>query len=107
VIVATGSEVAPALTARDLLGRDGISARVVSMPSLELFAAQDRDYRDAVLVPRVPSLSVEAGIGQGWERWVDDTVSIERFGASAPGPEVLSRLGITPEAIADRVRTLL
>jgi transketolase len=52
------------------------------------------------VLPRdLPSVSVEAGIRQGWERWVDRSVSIERFGASAPGPEVLERLGITPEAV--------
>jgi transketolase len=70
------------------------------MPSWELFAAQDEAYRDAVLPPDLPSVSVEAGIAQGWERWVDRAVSIDRFGASAPGPEVLERLGITPGAVA-------
>ena len=52
-------------------------------------------------------MSVEAGITMGWERWVDSAVGIDRFGASAPGPEVLERLGITPEAVAGRVRELL
>jgi len=78
----------------------GEDARVVSMPSWELFAAQDEAYRDGVLPRELPKVSVEAGISQGWERWVDRSVSIERFGASAPGPEVLERLGITPEAVA-------
>ena len=63
----------------------GIEARVVSMPSFELFAAQDEAYRDSVLPPGTPTVSVEAGVAQGWERWVDASVSIERFGASAPG----------------------
>jgi transketolase len=99
-IVATGSEVSVALEAAERLDGDGIRARVVSMPSWELFAAQDEAYRDAVLPPGLPSVSVEAGIAQGWERWVDRSVSIDRFGASAPGAEVLRRLGITAEAVA-------
>jgi transketolase len=99
-LVGTGSELSVAIAAADRLDGDGIRARVVSMPSWELFAAQDEAYRDSVLPPGLPSVSVEAGISQGWERWVDRSVSIDRFGASAPGPEVLQRLGITPEAVA-------
>ena len=100
VLVGTGSELSVALEAADRLDSDGVRARVVSMPSWELFAAQDEAYRDAVLPPGLPSVSVEAGISQGWERWVDRSVSIDRFGASAPGAEVLHRLGITAEAVA-------
>src|SRR5207245_6798493 len=107
LVVATGSEVAVALQARAQLWAEGITATVVSMPSFELFASQDRGYRDEVLAPGVPSVSVEAGIAQGWQQWVDRTVSIERFGSSAPGSEVLSRLGVTPEAVAQAVRELL
>jgi transketolase len=107
VIVGTGSELWVALAAADLLVGEGINARVVSMPSWELFAAQDDAYRDDVLLPGVPSVSVEAGISMGWERWVDRSVSIERFGASAPGPVVLEKLGITPEHTAAAVRELL
>jgi transketolase len=107
VIVASGSEVAVALSARELLAAEGITARVVSMPSLELFAAQEESYRSAVLPPGVPSASVEAGLAQGWERWVSSCVSIERFGASAPGPEMMARLGITPAAVTAAVRALM
>jgi transketolase len=107
VIVGTGSELWVALAAADLLTAEGINARVVSMPSWELFAAQDDAYRDDVLLPGVPSVSVEAGISMGWERWVDRSVSIERFGASAPGAVVLEKLGITPEHTAAAVRELL
>jgi transketolase len=107
VLVATGSEVAAALAARELLEGDGVVASVVSMPSLELFAAQDRAYRELVLPPAIPAVSVEAGIAQGWERWVDESVSIEWFGASAPGGVVMERLGMTAEAVAAVARGLV
>jgi transketolase len=100
VVVGTGGELSVALDAAERLAEDGIRARVVSMPSWELFAAQDEAYRESVLPRDLPSVSVEAGISQGWERWVDRSVSIERFGASAPGTEVLRRLGITAENVA-------
>jgi transketolase len=96
-----------ALQARQLLAGDGIAARVVSMPSMELFAAQDQGYRDEVLIPGIPTVSVEAGVAQGWQAWAQRTVSIERFGASAPGPEAMARLGITPQAVVDAVSSLL
>jgi transketolase len=107
VIVGTGSEVHTAVAAAELLSQDSVRARVVSMPSWELFAAQNESYREDVLPPGLPSVSVEAGISMGWERWVDRSVSIERFGASAPGLEALEKLGITPEATAEAVRELL
>jgi transketolase len=106
-IVATGSEVSVALGARDELHAAGIETRVVAMPSHELFAAQDDAYRAGVIPPDIPSVSVEAGIAQGWERWVDRSVSIERFGASAPGALVLERLGMTPAAVVAAVRELV
>jgi transketolase len=107
ILVATGSEVAVALEARTLLAAQGASAAVVSMPSWELFAAQDAGYREAVLAPGVPKVSIEAAATLGWERWVDRAIGVDRFGASAPGGEVLARLGITPQAAADAVRELL
>ena len=107
VIVGTGAEVGVALAAADLLAAKGVAARVVSMPSWELFEAQDDDVRDAVLPVALPSVSVEAAITMGWERWVDSAVGIDRFGASAPGPVVLEKLGITAQAVAARVTELL
>ncbi|MGH2649613.1 MAG: transketolase [Actinomycetota bacterium] len=107
VLVATGSEVHVALRAREVLGGDGISARVVSMPSWELFGRQDGAYRDEVLPPRYPRLAVEAGRDLGWCRWADDVVSIDRFGASAPGPVLFEKFGFTPENVASRARRLL
>ncbi len=107
VIVGTGAEVHVALAAADLLAVDGVAASVVSMPSWELFAAQDDAYREQVLPPELPSVSVEAGITMGWERWVDSAVGIDRFGASAPGAQLLEQFGITGEAVAERVRALI
>jgi len=107
VLVGTGAEVHTALGAADLLAQDGVRARVVSMPSWELFEEQDEAYRDEVLPPGLPSVSVEAGITLGWDRWVDRAVGIDRFGASAPGTEVLERLGINPEHVAEVVREVL
>jgi transketolase len=104
VIIATGSEVAVALAAREELD---IPVRIVSMPSWELFEAQDDDYQESVLPVDLPTVSVEAGIRQGWERYADAIVSIDRFGASAPGATVLEQLGITPEIVAAQVRELL
>jgi transketolase len=106
-IVGTGSEVSLALEARELLAGEGIATRVVAMPSWELFAAQDQAYRDSVLTPGQPKVSVEAGIAMGWAQWVDRSVSIERFGASAPGEIVMRELGMTPEHVAATVRELL
>ena len=77
------------------------------MPSWELFAAQDADYRAQVLPAGVPRVSVEAATTFGWERYADRCVGIDRFGASAPGAEVLQRLGITPVAVAEAARSLL
>ncbi len=107
VVIATGSEVGVALEAQEKLAADGVAVRVVSMPSWELFEAQDESYRAEVLPPGVPTVSVEAGISLGWERYADASVSIDRFGASAPGAEVLDRLGINAGAVAAAVNELL
>jgi transketolase len=80
---------------------------VVSLPSWELFALQSGDYRDEVLPPGVPRLAVEAAASFGWERYADDVVAIDHFGASAPGAEVLKHFGYTPNNVAARARTLL
>ncbi len=107
ILIGTGSEVHVCVEAARLLAADDIAVRVVSMPSWELFAEQDDDYQDEVLIPEAPTLAVEAGSSFGWERWADDVVAIDRFGASAPGGEVLERLGFTPDNVADRARELL
>jgi transketolase len=111
VLLATGSEVSVALEAARTLAADGVAARVVSMPCWELFADQPTSYRDEVLPPDCGArLAVEAATSFGWERWTGtrgDVVSIERFGASAPGATVLEELGFTPENVAARARVLL
>ncbi len=108
VLVASGSEVALCLAARDRLAVEGVTGvRVVSMPSWDLFAAAGAAYGAEVFPAGVPVLAVEAAAGLGWERWAHDVVALNRFGASAPGGEVMRRLGFTPEAVADRARALL
>jgi transketolase len=110
VIIATGSEVSVALEAREILGRDRV--RVVSMPSQELFLKQDQAYRDSVLPPDVwARMAVEAAVPQGWHRFVGplgEVVAIEnRYGASAPGPELMEHYGLTGPRVAERAKALL
>jgi transketolase len=105
VLIGTGSEVALCVDAVDLL--PGLSVRVVSMPSWDRFAAQPDDYRERVLPADVPTLAVEAGATFGWERYADDVVGIDHFGASAPGPVALANFGFTAENVAARARALL
>jgi transketolase len=107
VIVATGSEVWVAIAAAEQLEAEGIGTRVVSMPSWELFEQQDDDYHDEVLPAELPSVSLEAAVTMGWSKWVDTSIGIDRFGASAPGEVVLEKLGITADAAAEKVRELL
>jgi transketolase len=111
VLIATGGEVAPTLAAGEALGREGQRVRVVSMPCIELFEAQDPAYRDSVLPPVVRArLAVEAGVSLSWWKWVGDAgdvLGIDRFGASAPGTTVLEKFGFTPESIAQRARAVI
>ena len=111
IIIATGSELSLALEARERLQQDGTPTRVVSMPCCELFAEQDESYRNEVLPPTVTArLSVEAGARLGWDRWVGsrgDCVSIDRFGASAPGDVALKELGFNVEHVVARARSLV
>ena len=111
ILIASGSELHPALAAQDLLlAESSVDARVVSMPSWELFREQPQDYRDAVLPPQITHrLAVEAGAAMGWCEWVGgegDVISQNHFGASAPGEENFKQFGFTAEHIAARVRTM-
>ena len=111
LLVATGSEVGPALAAADLLAVEGVSARVVSMPSRGRFLAQDDAGRAAVLPPAVRArVVVEAGVGQGWEGIAGphgELVVMRSFGASAPAPDLFAHFGFAPAAIADAARRSL
>ncbi|WP_084477407.1 transketolase [Actinokineospora enzanensis] len=108
VLIGTGSELQIAVEAREVLAKDGISARVVSMPSVELFDAQDKSYRDSVIPPSVKArVVVEAGIAQPWHRFAGDAgeiVSIEHFGASADYQTLYREFGITTEAVVAAAR---
>ncbi|HEX3789461.1 MAG TPA: transketolase [Pseudonocardiaceae bacterium] len=103
VLIATGSELQLAVTAREALQADGIPTRVVSMPCVEWFEAQDAAYRDSVLPPTIKArVSVEAGIAQPWYRYVGDTgeiISIEHFGASADVTTLFREFGFTSDAV--------
>jgi transketolase len=107
VLVGTGSEVALCCEAAALLSGDGIRARVVSMPSWERFERCDRTYREQLLPADVPVLSVEAATTFGWARWSHDQIGIDRFGASAPGAQVMRELGFDATHIAQRARDLM
>jgi transketolase len=111
ILIATGSEVEVALGAQKLLQARGIVARVVSMPSWELFEAQSQEYRDAVLLPAVTTrLAIEAGSPLGWHKYVGsrgDVVGVNRFGASAPAKVLFEKFGFTAAAVAARAQQLL
>ncbi|MBX3284332.1 MAG: transketolase, partial [Actinobacteria bacterium] len=106
-LVGTGSEVWVCLDAARTLADDGLRVRVVSMPCWEDFDEQDEAYQAEVLPGAVPTLAVEAGVSFGWDRWADETVAIDRFGASAPGDVALRELGISPSHVAERAHALL
>ena len=107
ILIGTGSEVSLCLEAAEILAREAIGVRVVSMPSWDRFEQQPIDYRSMVLPIGVPTVSVEAGSTIGWSRYADDCIGIDRFGASAPGPVVLENLGINVPHICDVVRLKL
>jgi len=111
ILIASGSEVDLIVAARQTLEAQHIAVRLVSMPSWELFEAQPRAYRDAVLPPSVHArLAVEAGVTQGWHRYVGDrgdVIGVDCFGASAPGSVVMREYGFTVENICQRALALL
>jgi transketolase len=110
VLMGSGSEVQIAAEAQSMLESEGVRVRLVSAPSLELFAQQPASYRDLVLPAGVPRIAVEAASPMSWYRWVGDRgviVGIERFGASAPFERIYEGLGLTPERVVEEARTLL
>ncbi|MFC4319532.1 transketolase-like TK C-terminal-containing protein, partial [Rhizobium alvei] len=103
-IFASGSEVEIALKAKELLAAKSVAARVVSVPSFELFEEQSADYQASVLGTAKVRVAVEAGIRQGWDRFIGSDglfVGMKGFGASGPYKELYKYFGITPEAVAD------
>jgi transketolase len=111
VLIATGSEVHLVLQAQQVLTADGIDARVVSMPSWELFREQPIGYRNEVIPPSVKArLAVEAGSPLGWRDWVGDSgdvVGITTFGASAPHKILFERYGFTVNHVVERAKKLI
>ena len=111
ILIAAGSEVPLALGAYEQLAQQGIAARVVSMPSWELFDQQPQAYRDAVLPPAVTArLAIEAGVPQGWHRYVGlagQVIGLERFGASAPFKVLFEHFGFTVENVVARALAIL
>ncbi|HXY28750.1 MAG TPA: transketolase [Acidimicrobiales bacterium] len=107
VLVGTGSEVQHCVAAAATLQASGVAAQVASFPCWEWFARQPEDYRAGVFPPGVPVLSIEAGATLGWERYADDAIGIDHFGASAPGAVVMEQFGITAEHVVERARALL
>src|SRR6266571_911825 len=111
ILLSSGSEVELVLGAYERLTVEGIAARVVSLPSMELFARQPPEYRDAVLPPAVPArLALEAAAPQPWYRWIGDrgaVLGLERFGASAPCQRIYQELGLTVENVVRRAKELL
>jgi len=110
IIIATGSEVALAMSAQRTLADKGIAARVVSMPSTDVFDRQDSTYRSAVLPEGLPRVAVEAGVTDYWRKYVGldgAVIGIDRFGESAPGPELFEYFGITADAVVAAVEKTL
>ena len=111
IIVATGSEVGLAMQARERLNAEGVPTRVVSMPCWEFFDAQSAKYKDEVFPAKVTArLAIEAGVSLGWHKYVGDkgdTLTVDRFGASAPGDDVLRDYGFTVENAIRKAKNLI
>jgi transketolase len=107
VLVGSGSEVQLCVAAAVTLAESGVQAQVVSFPSWDHFAQQPEDYRATVFPTGVPVLSVEAGATFGWDRYADDSIGIDGYGASAPGDVAMEKFGFTAEHVVERARALL
>jgi transketolase len=111
ILMASGSELSLVVEAAAKLAANGINVRVISFPSWELFSTQDKSYRDMVLPPQIVArLAVEAGVSQGWERWVGDQggiIAIDRYGASAPAKTLFEHYGLTVEHIIEKAGEVL
>jgi transketolase len=111
ILMASGTEVNLIVEAGVRLAAEGINVRLVSVPSWELFAEQDAEYRNSVLPSNITArVAVEAGITMGWERWVGDrgvVIGIDHFGASAPAPRLFSEFGFTVDHVVEEAGKLV
>jgi transketolase len=111
VLISTGSEVSITMTAAEELESQGIMTRVVSMPSWELFDAQEEVYQESVLPAGVPRLAIEAGVTLAWKRYLDGSrdlaIGVDRYGASAPYKEIYEQYGLTPERVVEAVKKIV
>jgi transketolase len=110
ILIATGSEVQLAMESQTLLEAKGISTRVVSMPSWELFEKQPLDYRKKVLLSGVPKIAIEAGATLGWYKYIGEgggVIGLDRFGASAPGKTALEKLGFNVDNVVETTFSVL
>jgi transketolase len=110
LIVGTGAEVWPAIRAAEQLRKDGIIARVVSMPSTHIFDEQSDSYKASIFPAHLPRLAIEAGATLGWWKYVGldgDVIGLDRFGASAPGTTVLEKLGFGTDNVVARAKALV
>ena len=111
ILIASGSEVGLIVNAAEQLHNDGINVRIVSFPSWKLFEMQNKEYQDSVFLPNVKArLVVEAGISQGWERWIGDNgdcLCVNKFGASAPADVLFEKYGFSVENVVKQARKLI
>ena len=107
ILTGSGSEVQHCFEAAKTLAAEGIAARVVSLPCWEVFERQDESYRASVFPKGVPTVTIEAGTTLGWSRYGDTNIGIDRFGASAPGPTVMEKLGMTPETVVAAAKSAI
>ena len=110
ILVATGSEVSLIMKAAEELKKEGINATVVSMPSFKIFDEQQKSYKDELFPEGTPKIAVEAGATMGWWKYVGHNggiIGLDRFGASAPGPIALDKLGINVNAVVELAKKLV
>jgi transketolase len=103
-LMASGSEVGVAMETKAKLAEQGVAANVVSVPCFDLFAEQDQDYIDSVILPSTKKVAIEAAAGMEWYRFADDVIRMESFGASAPAGKLFEKFGFSADAIAARIK---
>ena len=110
ILIATGSEVSVIIKAAEELKAAGISATVVSMPSFKIFDEQTEEYKAGIFPEATPKIAIEAGATMGWYKYIGHNgavIGLDRFGASAPGPIALEKLGISVTNVVEHAKKLL